>query len=999
MEVEMNDSSLCLGGKYSCTIRNETPAALQNLFFHLYENAFQPESYYHRLHQAKGRKVKFGDNERNKLGTICNNVKINGKSAKTFLDNTILKVVLPAPLMPGDSLIFEADFETYFDNKGSMRRRNKFYEAWGYKHFNGVHFYPVLCRYDEKGWHTDQNLDKEFYANFGDWDVKLTFPDDYILDATGILQNEATVLPDTLREKIELKNFAAKPFNEKPSLISPRTGKKTWHFKAENVHNFAFTAAPTYRRKTFRSGKIEVVVLVKEPNASKWQQTPDLIGFLLQWYSLKFGKYPYPKLLVVDAAEGFECGMTALVGGQYPYHVPLIAHELAHQWYQGAVGNNERRYPFMDEGFAEFMTIKALAQLTGGDEQARSHKNAFIKRFLRPYSHSFGRIYYPYLQFFWNGFDKPLKTFASDYHAGIGHEGGYGLAYQKGTLMLLQLEMMLGEQRFWDMMRSYFEKFCFKNPYPEDFWKHVSEHTPNDWTWFFEQWFESEKYLDYSIKKFRRDKNALTPFSYQIELERRGTGQSAFFLQATGVSGKKYTYFVPNSYEGFGAKVEHLPVWYGFGEKLNKTYSVRLSFPEKIMQTELDPDGVLPDVRRDNNLWRKRFLPEYRLYRPHANPPAHKRSEHLFYPDFWFNRMDGIQAGVHLRGNYLEDVWQYRTSIWVNTRFLAAENLAALPFWLPFSFKFSASGKASSDLPRLHYYFENQLNANIYDQRAGVSYKFARYNLSQANYAVLSLGHKLLSSPVKNAYALQPALWSGKRHSVLEIVLQNFFGRGVVKSVWKNELRTPFLASETQYSFWQSDWKTRIGGKKIQWSFRMAGRVGFGEQVPESGIYLYGDNPEGMATSRLTRARITMNEGEFRFADRLLPYHQGGGLNVRGFTGYSFWREEGIFWGQSGAAFNSELDFADLVKLKPKFFKKHLHTDVYAFFDAAKIFAGNRKQFAANAGFGIAFHLKTNENDQSPFIFRIDAPFWLSDPYPDGQNFRFRYVFGVGRAF
>jgi aminopeptidase N len=185
----------------------------------------------------------------------------------------------------------------------------------------------------------------------------------------------------------------------------------------------------------------------------------------------------------------------------------------------------------------------------------------------------------------------------------------------------------------------------------------------------------------------------------------------------------------------------------------------------------------------------------------------------------------------------------------------------------------------------------------------------------------------------------------------------------------------------------------------MQFSFRITMRAGFGEHPSETALYLYGDNPEGMTTSRLTRSRMSMQTQELRFSNRLLPFHQGGGLNVRGYTGYAFGRDDGIYFGKSGGAVNAEWDFGDIFAPRSAFLKKYFHTDLYAFFDAAKIFRGEKEQFAADAGVGIAFHFKLYEEDDSPFIFRIDAPFWLSDAYPDGKNWRFRYVFGVGRAF
>src|SRR5690606_10632693 len=126
----------------------------------------------------------------------------------------------------------------------------KMYRAYGHKHYNGVHWYPSMAVYDHKfGWTTDQHLGKEFYHNFGTFDVELTFADNFIVEATGNLTNRAEALPDSLRQKLDIKNFKDKPLYEKPSEIIPYNPdkRKTWVYHAENVHNFAFTASPIYR--------------------------------------------------------------------------------------------------------------------------------------------------------------------------------------------------------------------------------------------------------------------------------------------------------------------------------------------------------------------------------------------------------------------------------------------------------------------------------------------------------------------------------------------------------------------------------------------------------------------------------------------------------------------------------------------------------------------------------------------------------------------------------
>ena len=119
----------------------------------------------YELQKENGKSPKYGRYEADKLGTVIESILVNGKKVKTVLDNTILKVYLPNTLKTDKSITFKIKFKTYFD-EGEVRRRMKVYDAWGNRHYNGVHWYPRISVYDAKfGWTTDQHLGREFYGN------------------------------------------------------------------------------------------------------------------------------------------------------------------------------------------------------------------------------------------------------------------------------------------------------------------------------------------------------------------------------------------------------------------------------------------------------------------------------------------------------------------------------------------------------------------------------------------------------------------------------------------------------------------------------------------------------------------------------------------------------------------------------------------------------------------------------------------------------------------
>jgi aminopeptidase N len=291
IEAKVNDTSDVIEASYyKLTYWNNSPFDLNELYFHVYQNAFQPGSYYHDLNNNNEIKTKFGKYEAQGLGTVIYDMEVNGQPTTFNQDNTVLQVKLNQPLKTGDSITVTCKFKTYFDT-GTMRRRMAMFNAFGSKHYNGVHWYPTICVYDRKfTWHTDQHLDKEFYNNFGAFDVRLTFPQEYVVEATGNLVNTQEVLPDTLRQKLDLSNFKKKPADGKPSVITPRIyGKmKTWQYHAENVHNFAFTADPTYRIGEVNWNGVRCIALAQEPNAYGWQQSAWFTAQVIRIYSQDF---------------------------------------------------------------------------------------------------------------------------------------------------------------------------------------------------------------------------------------------------------------------------------------------------------------------------------------------------------------------------------------------------------------------------------------------------------------------------------------------------------------------------------------------------------------------------------------------------------------------------------------------------------------------------------------------------------------------------------------
>ncbi|MBW7845839.1 MAG: M1 family metallopeptidase, partial [Bacteroidia bacterium] len=499
---------------------NNSPDTLYEVYFHLYQNAFLKGGYLESLNKTNNFYQRFGKYESYGKGTEIESFKVLGSvsndTSNTFgegnaitlipmIDYSIMRVTLAQPVIPNSSVTFQIKFKTYFDDGGNQRRRMKLYGAYGYKHYNGVHWYPRICVYDRKfGWETDQHLGKEFYGDFGTYHVELTMPSHYVMDATGLLLNKDEVLPKALREKLDIKNFANKPLEEKPSEIIPIDGSyKTWKFRSINTHDFAWTADPTYRigevNLPLPNGNVvQCIALAQEPHAARWQDAALFCAKVVELYSKDFGMYAYPKMIVADAQDGMEYPMLTLDGGLSPGYYGLFAHEIGHNWFFGMVGNNETYRASLDEGFTQFLTHWSMTRLT--NENPKTNGKGYVAKHYKPLPLLDQNIYWGYLRDAINGSDMPLNTHSDDFSGALGHGGGYSHVYYKTATMLYNLQYVLGNDLFHAAIRNYVEQWKMCHPYFEDFRNSIIQFTHVDLNWFFDQWMETTKTIDYAIQ-------------------------------------------------------------------------------------------------------------------------------------------------------------------------------------------------------------------------------------------------------------------------------------------------------------------------------------------------------------------------------------------------------------------------------------------------------------------------------------------------------------------
>ncbi len=1014
IKASLDDQKNILNGQfYELTYYNQSPHTLKELYFHLVWNAYTPNSPYHNLQENNDKTVVFGDHEAKGLGISVENVLVNGQSADTTSTNSILRVKLPEPLLSGDSVKVSMQFKTYFSVGGNLRKRMKVYQTHGYKNYNAVHWYPIVCVYDKHfAWETETELDKEYYADFGTFEVDLDLPDNYILDATGTPLNRQETLPDDLRRALDLSNYATKAWESKPSELMPKTSlkRKIWRFRADNVHNFAFTASPLYRIAETEADGAKVVVLVQEQHAQYWQQTPVLCANLIQFYNRVFGQYAYERIIFADAAEGTECAQMALVTGLYPNHAGLIAHELAHQWFQGMVGSNERYRAFLDEGFAEYATVMALHFLYGHDLVNYKDELGPLRIKAYPYSHRYAHLFSPYLEYFWSGHDMPLNTHSSDFRSAVRQEGGYGLVYQKGGLMLENLRYVLGDKLFFGAMRHYVNTWKFKHPYPEDFRAAVTAYTQTDLAWFFDQWLETDKYIDYGIKKVRR-RFKKPDFAYEITFERKGSMQMPLDFHLWDKSGNRYDYHIPNKwFLKEMTKTKVLPQWTGWGKNLNPTYTTTLTLPKRIKRIEIDSSYTLADVDMRDNYRGKSPRSRLRLDIGQDLEDYTLGYQRLWQPYLFHSGFDGLRIGVQVRLQY-RNVEKLLVKFWFNSTLLQykpewAQNKLPSPTGLHLQY----SNRFSAAAPTWSYWADIWAGGGLAKSVIGLKKELQKRDPDDSKRNTLSLFHKYMRLDANGYFYLADvADWSRNTNSSVNFLWNKTWKKRHNTHSWHLLLRTPAMQSEFNYGFLSFErlWHKRYRSNDLRMRFYHAEILN--SRIPnESLVYLASANPEQQADNTWTQTYGILKPYSGQFEH--VSFQQGGGLNARGYTGATLIYTDSntistpYFRGRSGTSFSLEYGKSSKRPFWQKKWHKRLELDYYAFFDIAQIQpyttqSNNQARIFANAGIGLAWRIKFPQTRYEPFVIRIDCPFWNSTNRADGQNFAFRPVIGIGRSF
>ena len=588
MNVTMNVKNFQYKGVQKVTYINNSPDTLTTVFFHLYFNAFQPNSEMdanlQTLPDPDGRMAtNIGTPQRpiyesriaklnpDEIGYLrVKKLTQDGVPATISHESTILKVTLPNPILPHSRTVLGLDFEGQVP---VMIRRAGRNSPDGVA-LSMAQWYPKMVAYDHKGWHTTEYLGREFYGVWGNFDVKITLDKTYLVGASGVLQN-----PNEIGFGYEDKGV---------KVPTSKSATKTWHFIAERVHDFTWAADPQYVHDKHQLADGKTIHFIYKKYKDTWKQIQEPMLKVFDYYNQLIGKYPWPQYSFIQGGDGgMEYAMCTLMVGNEKYErlVGTAAHELAHAWFQHLLATDEAAYPWMDEGFTSY--IEYLAE----------HQILKTKKTANP----FDSAYKGYFGLVKSGFQEPTIThsdrFATNYAYSV-------TAYYKGLLFLTQLDYLMGNEALQKTLKHYYNEYAFKNPTPNDFIRIAEKVSGMQLQWFLNEFMETDHTADYAISKVEGKGNKT-----EVTLKRVGRLPLSIDLWVTDKAGNiRYVYVPlrmtyaekPNTYPAYPRTV--LPAW-GWG---NPTYTFTLDMPlEDIKSITLDPENKSVDTDKENNSFSK----------------------------------------------------------------------------------------------------------------------------------------------------------------------------------------------------------------------------------------------------------------------------------------------------------------------------------------------------------------------------------------------------------
>jgi hypothetical protein len=632
IHVTLDDKKHELNAFETIHYTNHSNDTLRLLYFHLWPNAYSSNNtaLARQLFQSKGKEKLFESpilrGSIDSLDFKIDNEKVSWQLLAGQPD--ICTIQLNHALLPGDSIQITTPFRVKIP-LGVTSRLGHIGQSYQISQW-----YPKPAVYDENGWHPMPYLDQgEFYSEYGNYDVSITLPSNYITGATGNLHNEYEI--EKLSAMAADTSWESSPGEQNIVFPPSSLTLKTLRYTEQHVHDFAWFSDKRFhvlKGKVIlpRSGReVTTWAMFTDQEADLWKHSISYINRAVSYLSALTDEYPYNNFTAVQSALNAGVGMeypgiTVIGLAENSYSLDeVITHEIIHSWFYSAVGSNERRYPYMDEAITNAYTTRYLQHYYPGKKLWEVYLG---KRKLAKFLHIENMPLEQMEELEWllaarNNLEQPINLPAPDYTT-----MNYGIMlYTKASRGFEYLRKYLGDSVFDSSMQHYYEQWKFRHPQPEDLQAAFNSITSKNLSWFFDDFLGTTKRMDYKIARLTNNR---------LLVKNKGELNSPFVL--AGMNGDSLSF--EKWYDGFnGKKWIALP-------------------PGNYSEIRIDPRHISPELYRLNN--------NYRLNKlfPKADPinarflftidDPSKRTL-LYIPVINWNRENGFMAGILIHNGFL----------------------------------------------------------------------------------------------------------------------------------------------------------------------------------------------------------------------------------------------------------------------------------------------------------------------------------------------------------
>lgn len=587
MNVDFNHKKHQYKGTQQLKYYNNSPDTLYKVFYHLYNNAFQPGS----VMDVRSRWISDPDSrvgariaalKKEDQGYLTvSDLRQNNNKCEVKVEGTILEVTLAEPIAPNSAVVFECNFEGQVPLQIRRNGRNS-KEGVDY---SMAQWYPKMAEYDVQGWHSNPYVAREFYGIWGDFDVTITMDGSYTVAATGALQN-----PNDLGYGYQDDDVA---------IRKPQQERVSWRFKAQNVHDFVWAADTEYRHVKLKYDDdltLHFFYIENDKTRDVWARLPQAMVKTFDYANKYFGRYPYPQYSFIQGGDGgMEYAQATLITGERNFNslVGVAVHELMHSWYQGLLGTNESLYSWMDEGFTSYASerieneLKAQGALPGQ----------------KPVEFFMEDTYKGFENFMKSGKAEPLTVHSDHFQTNAAFSVS---SYVNGAVFPHQLEYVIGKQAFDKGLLRYFNEWHYKHPTPNDYIRVMEKTSGLELDWYKEYMVNTLHTPDYAIKEVERESRKET----KIILERIGKMPMPIDLTITFKDGSTEIWHIPLDLMRGEKSQENREIDYNIAENdwqwTNITYDLIIpARVKKITKIEIDASRRLADVNRIDNIWKK----------------------------------------------------------------------------------------------------------------------------------------------------------------------------------------------------------------------------------------------------------------------------------------------------------------------------------------------------------------------------------------------------------